>query len=405
MCDSDCIFDQRISRDHTNSLKYDFRAARHKPADVLPLWVADMDFRSPPAVREAVADAAQHGIFGYSESREGYFEALRGWYESRFGWALRPEWLVKTPGVVFAICTAVRALTEPGDAVLIQPPVYYPFREAVCDNGRVLVTNPLDGTGGRYTIDFDDFEQKIAERHVRLFLLCSPHNPVGRVWTRQELLRMGEICLRHGVTIVSDEIHGDLVYAGHRQHVLASLSPELAACTVTCTSPSKTFNMAGLQISNIFIPNPLLRARFQQELQREGYSQPNAVGIAACEAAYRHGQSWLGGLLEYLEQNLRLVEQTLAQRLPEVRLVRPEGTYLLWLDFRALKLSDPQLEDLLLKKAKLWLDAGSLFGEGGSGFARINIACPRAVLGQALAQLTRAVENIRPCGAGRASAV
>jgi cystathionine beta-lyase len=384
-------FDEIIERRGTNSLKYDFAAERGKPNDILPLWVADMDFRTCPAVTQALIKSAERGIFGYSECKEGYFQALKTWYENRFDWNLKSEWLVKTPGVVFAICAAIRALTKEGDAVLIQRPVYYPFSESILTNNRRLVNNPLVYSDGKYSVDFKDFEEKIVRNKVKLFLLCSPHNPVGRVWTKEELVRMGDICVKHNVLIVSDEIHSDFVYADYHHHVFASLKSEYLERTVTCTAPSKTFNLAGLQISNIFIPNPDVRKKFQKEVTKTGYSQLNTAGLIACQAAYEGGGLWLDELKQYLADNLDFVRSFLNERLPEIKLVEPQGTYLIWLDFRCLGLSAGQLEDMLANRAKLWLDCGSLFGAEGEGFERVNIACPRATLEAAFSKLEQAI--------------
>ena len=388
-------FDTVIERRGTDSIKYDFAAKRGLPEDVLPLWVADMDFPSPPEVLDALAEKCRNGIFGYSDvADDSYFNALFKWYSERFGWRLSPEWLVKAPGVVFAICAAIRALTEEGEAVLIQQPVYYPFSESVLANGRRLVVNELVYSGGKYSVDLEDFEEKIKREKVKLFILCSPHNPVGRVWRAEELSAMGEICLRHGVKVVSDEIHADFVYPGNRHQVFAAISPELADITVTCTAPTKTFNLAGLQISNILISNPELRRRFRLEISKTGYSQPNIMGLVACRAAYEHGARWLDELLVYLGSNLEFVRSFLARELPRVRLVEPEGTYLVWLDFRALWLTDRELNDLIVNKAKLWLDAGTMFGAGGTGFQRVNIACPRSLLERAMRQLKGALSSL-----------
>ncbi len=384
-------FDEMIERKNTDSLKYDFAARRGKPDDLLPLWVADMDFRTPPCVVDALIEKSAHGIFGYSESREDYFDVLRGWFSRRFYWQIQPEWLLKTPGVVFAICAAIRALTQKGDAVLIQQPVYYPFTEAIEINRRKLIVNELICDGGGYRIDFDDFEQKIDEHGVKLFILCSPHNPVGRVWTRNELIRMGDICVQHGVTVISDEIHADFIYPGHTHSVFAGLKPEFEGITITCTAPTKTFNLAGLQISNIFIANRTLRNRIHQEINRCGYSQLNVMGIVACKAAYKHGDDWLEALKGYLAENLAFLRSFLDAHIPKIKLVEPQGTYLVWLDCRALSFSDSALDELIVSRAKLWLDAGTMFGQGGSGFQRINIACPRALLKQALEQLAEAL--------------
>lgn len=390
----DYNFDEIIPRRGTDSLKYDFAERRGKPADILPLWVADMDFRSPPEVLEALEARCRHGIFGYSDAAGGgYFETLSGWLEDRFGWKTEAGWLVKTPGVVCALALALRALTAEGEAVLIQPPVYYPFSETVRVNGRKLVENRLVYRDGRYEIDLADFERKIIENHVKLFILCSPHNPVGRVWTRDELLAMGEICLRHGVFIVSDDIHADFVRPGHRHLFLASLSPELADVTVTCTAPSKTFNLAGLQISNIFISNSELRRRFRREMDKSGYSQPNVMGLIASRAAYERGGPWLEALKAYLEGNFEYLKARLEAQLPQIRLVEPQGTYLAWLDCRALGLTDEELDRRVVEKAGLWLDGGTMFGPGGEGFERVNVACPRAILEKALDKLIGAFSD------------
>lgn len=378
-------FDEPIERKGTDCLKYDFAVKRGMPESILPLWVADMDFSSPPEVVEALAHRVRHGIFGYSDiAGEDYFRVLSLWYAQRFHWKLSPEWLIKTPGVVFALCTAIRSLTEKGDAVLIQPPVYYPFSSSILDNQRKLVTNELVYQEGKYQVNLKDFEQKIIEHQVKLFLLCSPHNPVGRVWTKEELTAMGDICVKHDVIVVADEIHADFIYPGNRHRVFAGISDAFADRTITCTAPSKTFNLAGLQISNIFIPNQVLRRRFRDELYRAGYSQPNVMGLVACQAAYTHGAAWLEALKEYLCSNLELLRSFLKERMPKVRLVEPEGTYLVWLDCRGLGISDEELNRLIVHEAGLWLDDGPMFGQGGEGFQRVNIACPKETLQNAL---------------------
>jgi len=384
-------FDKIIDRRGTDSLKYDFAARRGKPENILPMWVADMDFQAPPEVLQALAERSRHGIFGYSDVvGSDYFDTLASWYVNRFGWRPSHQWLVKTPGVVFAICTAIRALTEEGDAVMIQQPVYYPFADSVVANGRKLTVNELVYKDGRYTMDLSDFESKITRDQVKLFILCSPHNPVGRVWTAEELTAMGNICLKHGVKIVADEIHADFIYPGHRHQVFAAIKPEFSDITITCTSPSKTFNLAGLQISNIFISNGSIRRRFKHEIAKTGYNEPNIMGLTACKAAYRYGAQWLDDLISYLASNLSLVRDFLKCEMPEIKLVEPEGTYLVWLDCKALGLSDKELDDLIVHKAGLWLDAGPMFGAGGEGFQRINIACPRAILEDALERLKKA---------------
>lgn len=386
-------FDKVIDRRGTNCLKYDFAVERGRKEDILPLWVADMDFQTAPGIQERLRAAVDHGIFGYSDGKADYFAAVSSWYREKFGWETKEEWLIKTPGVVFALAAAVRAFTEKGDRVLIQQPVYYPFSEVIRDNGRVLINSPLKQVNGRYEMDFEDMERKITENQVKLFLLCSPHNPVGRVWTEEELKKAGELCVKHGVLVVSDEIHSDFTYPGVAHHVFAGLSPEFARISVTCTAPSKTFNIAGLQVSNIFIPDPELRARFQKAVDAVGYSQVNLLGLLACQAAYETGEEWLSAVKEYIYGNLCFLREYLKENLPEIRLVEPEGTYLVWLDFGALGLTEEQRQELIEEKAGLWLDSGAMFGPDGEGFERVNIACPRETLQKALDQLAAAVRN------------
>ena len=383
-------FDEIIDRRNTSCLKHDFAVERGYPAGILPFWVADMDFRAPTPVIDALKVRAEHGIFGYTQVKDDYFAVLQNWFRTRHDWTVERHDLILTPGVVFAIATAIRAFTKKGDAVLIQQPVYYPFANMIRQNERVIVDNPLRLIEGRYEIDFEDFEQKIIEHRVKLFILCSPHNPVGRVWTRAELEQLAAVCLRHNVIVVADEIHEEFVRPGFRHIPFASLSEKAAAITVTCTSPSKTFNLAGLQISNIFIRNAELRRRFKDELSRTGYDEPTTLGLTGAKAAYEHGAEWLTELLAYLEENNARTKAFLAQHLPKVRLVEPEGTYLLWIDFRAYGLSDEALNEKIIRKAHLWLDDGPIFGAGGSGFQRINIACPWKMLAHGLKNLAAA---------------
>ena len=391
-------FDEVIERRGTSCLKYDFAVERGLPEDVLPFWVADMDFRTPQPVVDELMRRSSHGIFGYTDVKDDYRAMISDWFRSRHGWDPDMKSMVITPGVVFAICTAIRALTETGDAVLICPPVYYPFSAAVRENRRTLVESPLvlrEGQQGKlaYEIDFEDFENKIREHQVKLFLLCSPHNPVGRVWRREELVRIGEICGRYQVVVVADEIHQDFIRQGYHHTVFADLSPEIDDMTITCTSPSKTFNLAGLQISHVFIKNDKLRQKFRRELSAAGYSQPNALGLFAAKAAYCQGKPWLKELLSYLEDNLRKTKAFLSKHLPLVRLIEPEGTYLLWLDFSRYGLADRELDDLIIQRGKLWLDSGSIFGTGGQGFQRINIACPWTTLEEGLVRLANCLAS------------
>jgi cystathionine beta-lyase len=374
-------------------VKWDFAVERGRPADVLPLWVADMDFPAPQPVLDALRKAVDHGIFGYSDVKEGYYTAVSAWFKDRFGWETRPEWLVKTPGVVFALAMAVRALTKPGDAVLIQPPVYYPFFSVVRDNDRKLVESPLVYENGQYSIDFADFEEKITKNGVKLFILCSPHNPVCRVWTAEELKKIGDICQRHGVYVVSDEIHCDFTLPELSHTMFPQALPELAERSVVCTAPSKSFNLAGLQASNIWIPGGETRAKFRKEIDRSGYSQLNSLGLIACQAAYEQGGEWLDQCKAYMQGNLDFLRDFLAKNLPEMKLVEPEGTYFAWLDCSGLGLSKRELNDLVVNRAKLWLDAGHIFGGGAEQFQRVVLACPRRTLEQALTQLEQAVRG------------
>lgn len=388
-------FDTVPNRRGTNCFKYDFAREMGMPEDVLPLWVADMDFPTAPAVLEQLHALAEHGIFGYTGVKDAYFSAVHNWYAQRFGWETQRSWLVTTPGVVFAIAIAIRAFTQKGDAILIQQPVYYPFANKVTENDRQLVVNPLVLKNGRYEMDFADMERKIVDYHVKMLLLCSPHNPVGRVWTKEELLRVGEICQKHGVLVVSDEIHADFTYAGHTHRVFASVKSEFADFTITCTAPSKTFNLAGLQNSNIFIPNRQLRHAYKKELSACGCGGTNCMGMAACQAAYEAGADWLEQLKQYLAGNLAYIRQFLREKLPDIALIEPEGTYLVWLDLRKLGLTEQQQRQLIVQDAKLWLDTGTLFGQGGEGFERINIACPRTTIEQAMQRLEHAVHKTR----------
>lgn len=384
-------FDQVINRYNTNSVKYDFAMENGKPEDILPLWVADMDFPAPEAVVQKLQEVSRFGIFGYSEGKESYYAAIQNWYQKRFNWAIEDDWILKTPGVVFAVSMAVRALTEPGDGVMIQQPVYYPFRNVIRDNNRKVVNNPLVLCDGHYEMDLVDFEKKLKTENVKLLILCSPHNPVGRVWTDKELKAVGKLCLKYNVKVISDEIHADFVYEGYKHSVFANLDERFRDICVTCTAPSKTFNLAGLQVSNIIIPNYEMRKKVYREIRSTGYGGLSIMGIAACQTAYEFGEEWLEELKKYLSGNLDYVRTFIREKLPGVKLVEPEGTYLIWLDLRELGLSAEEQESLIVNKAGLWLDSGSMFGDEGVGFERINIACPRATLERAMMQLEKAL--------------
>lgn len=384
-------FDRIVPRRGTNSTKWDSRAA-----DILPMWVADMDFQSPPAVIEALRRRVDHGIYGYSFPPESCYEAIIDWFRRRHGWEIKREWITFSPGVVPGLNMLIRCLTRPGDKVIVQRPVYYPFFAAIENNGCHILNNPLKYDSGRYTMDFEDLEQKVQDPRAKVLILCSPHNPVGRVWTKEELTRLGKICLENDVIVISDEIHCDLVYKKYKHTCFASICEEFLANSITCFAPSKTFNLAGLETSVIVIPNPKLRQEFQNVVLPR---TPNLFGTVALEAAYRHGEDWLDQLLDYIEENLRFLKEYLATRIPRIKVIEPEGTYLAWLDCRDLGMDAQSLEKFMLEKAKIWLDEGYIFGPEGQGFERINLACPRAILREALERLERAIIQTLPTGA------
>ena len=400
-------FDREIDRKDTQSAKWgviqdpDNPSRWHATGDyfgedrVLPLWVADMDFPAPRPVVDALVRRAQHGIYGYTIRADSYDQTVVDWMNRRHGWEIEPGWIVSTPGVVPAINFLVRTFTRPGEKVLIQRPVYYPFFDAIENNGGEIVSSSLILDDGRYKIDFQDFEKKAADPAVTLFVLCSPHNPVGRVWTRAELTRIGEICLKHQVLVIADEIHADLIYKGITFTPLAAISEEMAQNTVVCTAPSKTFNLAGLHTSNIIIPNSGLRRCFQQTMNSCGMGKwANPFGLLACETAYREGESWLEQVMVYIEDNLDYLQDFIASNIHGIQVIRPEGTYLVWLDCRELGLDKWALKRLMLEKARIFLDEGFIFGPEGEGFERINIACPRSILQDALERIRWAVDGL-----------
>ncbi|MDR1193536.1 MAG: pyridoxal phosphate-dependent aminotransferase [Peptococcaceae bacterium] len=384
-------FDQVIDRRHTDSLKYDAAVKRGMPADVRPFWVADMDFPAPPPVLEALRARVEHGIFGYVDLGASYYQAIQNWWRDYFNYSVAADWIVTTPGVVFSLNAALRAFSRPGDAVMLQTPVYYPFFSLISNNQRRQIASELIYEQGNYRIDFDDVEAKIKKHRVKMLVLCSPHNPGGRVWTKPELLRLGEICLKYGVTVLADEIHGDFTTPGHPHFVFAGLAPELERITVTCVSPSKTFNLAGLQCSQAFIAEAGMRAAFQAQVAATGYDEANVMGMVACRAAYEQGRPWLEALLDYLAGNTDYVGEFLARRLPRIKPGRREGTYMLWLDCRELGLSQEELDQRIVEKGNIWLYTGVKFGAGGAGFQRLNLACPRPTLTLAMEGLARAL--------------
>lgn len=386
-------FDKVTDRSNTFAEKYDLAKERNKPSDAISLWVADMDWPVAPAITDALKKRCEHGIFGYSWPDDRYYDALKKWFSERHNFEIKKEWVVNTPGVVFALCTAIKAFTNEGDAVLIQRPVYYPFSNSIRSLNRRLVNSPLIYKDGTYSIDFEDFEKKIIAENVKLFILCSPHNPGGRVWKREELERLSKICLKHNVIVVSDEIHCDITFEENTHTVFSSLSEKAAQNTVVCTAPSKTFNLAGLQFSNIIIANEKLRKAFCLQIDKTGYDEPNVAGIEAATAAYANGGEWFDLAKAYIWQNILFAEQYILQNCPKMKVCKPQGTYLLWLDFKAFDLTDKQIEDKILNKAKVWLDGGAMFGLEGEKFQRINCATPRKILEAALKAICEEFKN------------
>ena len=380
-------FDTVTDRKNTNAIKYDLAKKRGKPEDAVSLWVADMDFPTAPCIQKAVAEKAAHGIWGYSRPDNRYYDALKKWYKERHNFEVQNEWVVNTPGVCFALAAAIKAFTKEGESVLIQKPVYYPFFNIINSLQRKVVNSSLILKNNHYEIDFDDFERKIVQENVKMFILCSPHNPGGRVWTKQELQKISEICLAHNVLVVSDEIHSDITFGSNVHTVYGSLSEQALKNSIICTAPSKSFNLAGLQFSNIFIADEKLRKAFSKELEKTGYDEPSVFGIVAATAAYSEGADWFDSVKSYIWENILFAKKYIEENAPQIKVLVPEGTYLLWLDFSKTGLSDFEINDRVLNKAKVWLDSGSMFGKEGEKFQRINCATPRIILEDALKRI------------------
>ena len=389
-------FDEVIDRTDYHSEKWDELKTKFGdiPNDVLPMWVADMEFRSPQPVIEAIKKAAEHGIYGYTSRPDSYYQVIIDWMERRHNWKVKKDWLAFSPGVVPALSFIIRAFTQPGDKVIVQQPVYYPFFRVIENNGCHIVNNPLKLSNKKYFMDYDDLEKKIDDPRVKLLILCSPHNPVGRVWQKEELVILGEICLEHNIIVVSDEIHADILFKGYKHLPFASISPAFSHHSITCTAPSKTFNLAGLQTSTIIIPNKKYYKIYNNALDSLALDENNVFGLVALEAAYRYGEDWLEQLLSYLNENLKFLMKYFKERIPRIKVIKPEGTYLVWLDCRPLGLSAKDLNNFMLKKAGVALDDGDWFGTEGEGFMRINIACPRSVLEEGLKRIERAVNSL-----------
>ncbi|MFS0637047.1 MalY/PatB family protein [Mesobacillus foraminis] len=382
-------FNEVIDRLQTASVKWEMTREVYGTGDVLPMWVADMDFKPPSEVSEAITDRVNHGIYGYTFVTPSASKAVQGWVKQRHGWEIRKSWLFYSPGVVPTISMAIQAFTDPGDKVMLQSPVYTPFFGMTEENGRTVVNSTLIYKEGKYEIDFDDFENKLKQG-VKLFLLCNPHNPGGRVWTKEELIKIGDLCVQYDCLILSDEIHSDLVYSPHRHIPIASLKEEYAKITLTCIAPSKTFNLAGLQASAVIIPDAELQKRFKEHQHRNAFFGLNIFGITGMQAAYLHGEGWLEELLDYLKENRDEIVDYIKANIPGITPVIPDSTYLIWLDCRELGLSDDEIKDRLLNKGKLALEPGAKYGPGGEGFVRLNFACPRDTLRDGLERLKKA---------------
>jgi len=391
-------FDQIIERTNTNSIKWDQVKANFPKITkgALPLWIADMDLPCAEPIIEALHHRVDQRIFGYSsEETDEYYETVRGWYRRRFGWEMNRTGICYSPGVVPAIVFLLRLLTNKGDGVLIQRPVYYPFTDKIIGHNRVVVSSSLLHENGRYLVDFEDLERKLAEDTTKLFILCSPHNPVGRVWTEQELKKMVEICEKYDKWIISDEIHSDFVRTGVVHHCLEAVCPEYKHKIITCTSPSKTFNIAGMKLANIIINDPGLRERWREEIERFSIGHPNPLSITATIAAYNEGEDWLEQVKAYIDENFTFMKQYVDSHLPRAYFSIPEGTYLAWIDFSGYVPDKIELENLLQIKAGLALDEGYIFGEEGACFERINVACPRSILKDCLNRIRAALEHNR----------
>jgi len=385
-------FDKIIERENTNCVKYDLRKQIFGTTDLIPMWVADMDFETPDVIIEAIKKRLEHPVLGYSFRPESFYTSIIDWMKIRHQWNVKKEWISFSPGVVPALNMIVLGLTEADDKIIVQPPVYFPFFTAIENHGRKLINNPLIIKNSRICIDFIDLEAKISEGAKMLFL-CNPHNPGGSVWKRDELLKIADLCLKNNVIVVSDEIHSDLIFSPNKHIPFASLSKEISDITITCMAPSKTFNIAGLSTSFLVISNHELMKKYNKTLDNVHVGQGNIFGTIALEAAYNQGSQWLEELLSYLRINIDFVENFLKNNIPEIKMLKPEATYMIWLDCRNLKMNDKTLRNFLIKEAKIGLNDGPVFGIGGEGFQRMNIACPLSVIEKALIRLKKAVDN------------
>ncbi|MBY7143960.1 pyridoxal phosphate-dependent aminotransferase [Virgibacillus sp. NKC19-3] len=383
------IFEELHDRKNTRSVKWDMLKSVFQSEDVLPMWVADMDFKAPEAVNNALVKRARHGIYGYTVIDDDVTDSIMNWIEKRHNWTIDKEWLSFSPGVVTSLHLAIQAFTEPDDKIIIQTPVYTPFYNVIEQHDREVVKNPLVLENGSYTVDFSDFEEKLKQG-VKAFLLCSPHNPTGRVWKREELEEIARLCCKYDVIILSDEIHADLIYPGEQHTPIASLSEEIADRTITCMAPSKTFNLAGLQASYVITTNKEKRARFNEHLSKQGHGMLNTMGNTALEAAYVHGEAWLDELMTVIKSNQEYVTEMLEKH-TDLKVTRPEGTYLLWIDCSALNLEKSDLNKFMIEKAKVGLNAGASYGDDGANFMRMNIACPKSTVKEGVKRIIDAL--------------
>jgi cystathionine beta-lyase len=385
-------FDEIIDRTGTGSIKHDLREKIFHTPDVIPMWVADMDFKTPQFIMDALRARLDHEILGYTHIPEAFYRAIVNWNQNRNQWNVQPDWISFAPGVVPALNLLVMAFTKPGDDIIVQPPVYFPFFSAVTQHGRNLVRNPLAYVQGEYRMDFEDLESKITQR-TRMLFLCSPHNPTGNVWSLADLNELAKICIRNNIIIVSDEIHADLIYPGQHHYPLAAISEAIASHTITCMSASKTFNLAGLSTAYLIISNAGLKRQYDEVLERVHVGAGNIFGYIATQAAYEHGLPWLEQLMSYLEGNLRYLQRFVAEHIPKIHVVNPSATYLVWLDCRTLGMEPEELRSFMIHKAGVGLNNGPQFGKEGEGFQRINIACPRTLLHEALVRMSSAVKK------------
>ncbi|MHA2391105.1 MAG: MalY/PatB family protein [Promethearchaeota archaeon] len=397
--DSSFNFDQVIDRTKSNSAKWNRKVLEKGfgDPDLLPLWVADMDFKVAQPIIDKLVQTAEYGIFGYSILPPSFYKSVLSWFKRRYGWDIDKKWLTQTPGVIPALDVAVNAFCNAGDKVIVQNPIYYPFYPVIENNGCRILLNPLKLSNNHYKMDFEDLEKKAKDPRAKMIILCNPHNPIGRVWNEEELKQMGEICIKNEILVVSDDVHCDLILPGYKHTIFATINDEFAQNSIICTSTSKTFNLAGLKISNIVIPNQKLRQTYINTQANLGVGNPNLFAVAAMDTAYSHEtcESWLNALLHYLKGNLDFLRTFFKENLPQIKVIEPEGTYLVWLDFRELGLEHKELEKFIRGTAKVALDEGYIFGQGGEGFERINIACPKSILEEALNRILEAIINMK----------